>query len=117
MRHAKGNKKLGKPTDQRIAMLRSIVAALFMYKAIDTTDVRAKEARRIAERLITLGKRGDLHSRRMALRILPQKDIITTLFNEDAKKYLQTNGGYTRIIKIGFRRGDAATISRLELVA
>lgn len=116
MRHQCGNKKLGRPTDQRIAMLRAIVSALFTFKSIETTDDRAKQAKRIAERLITLGIRGDLHSRRMALKILPQKKVVSQLFKEIATQFKERKGGYTRIIKIGFRKGDAATISKLELI-
>lgn len=116
MRHQKGNKKLGKPTDQRLALLRSLVLSLFQYQKIKTTDVRAKEAKKLAEKLITLGKKGDLHSRRLALRYLPNKDVIKSVFDEVAPRYSTRGGGYTRITKLGIRRGDAAPISLLELV-
>ena len=116
MRHRDGRKKLGRPTDQRLAMLRSIVLSLFTYKIIETTDDRAKAARRIAEKVITLAKKGDLHSRRLALRILPKNEIIKDIFANIVNKYTERKGGYTRITKIGLRKGDAATISRLELV-
>lgn len=116
MRHQKGNKKLSRPTDQRLALLKSLVLSLLTHKKIKTTDVRAKEAKKIAEKLITLGKQGTLHARRQALKILPNKDIIKVLFSEYAEKYQARNGGYTRVTKLGHRRGDAATISLLELV-
>ncbi len=116
MRHQRGNKKLGKPTDQRLALLKSLVESLFTHTRIKTTDVRAKEAKRMADKIITLGKKGDLHSRRQALKILPQKTLIKTVFDQIAKKYLERNGGYTRVVKLGFRRGDGAAGSLLELV-
>ncbi|RAP32248.1 50S ribosomal protein L17 [Candidatus Marinamargulisbacteria bacterium SCGC AG-439-L15] len=116
MRHQKGNKKLGKPTDQRLAMLKSIVEALFLNNRIRTTDTRAKEAKKIAEKLITLGKKGDLHSRRQALKLIPRNEVIHTVFSHVAPKYKQRDGGFTRIIKVGPRRGDGALMSVLELV-
>ena len=116
MRHQRGNKKLGKPTDQRIALLRSLTESLFLNNRIKTTDQRAKAAKKMADRLIALGKKGDLHSRRLALKILPKKEIVKEIFNDTAKKYEQRNGGFTRIIKLGFRKGDNASISLLELV-
>ncbi len=115
MRHKRGNKKLGKPTDQRLALLKSLVESLFTHEKIKTTDVRAKEASKMAERLITLGKKGDLAARRQALRIIPRKNIVSSIF-EAAKRYEDRKGGYTRITKLGFRRGDAAAISQIELV-
>jgi large subunit ribosomal protein L17 len=116
MRHQRGNKKLGKPTDQRIALLRSLVRSLFIYNRIKTTDTRAKEAKRMAEKLITLGKAETLHARRQALKILPDKDVVKDLFANIATKYKTRDGGYTRVIKLGNRLGDGATISILELV-
>lgn len=115
MRHQRGNKKLGKPTDQRLALLKSLVEALFTHEKIKTTDVRAKEASKLAERLITLGKKGDLAARRQALRIIPRKNVVSAIF-EAAKRYEDRKGGYTRITKLGFRRGDAAPVSQIELV-
>lgn len=117
MRHKLGYRKLSKPTDQRIALLRSLTRSLFEYKKITTTDVRAKEAKRFAEKLITLAKSGDLHSRRLALQKLPDKRIVNDLFNTLAAQFSERNGGYTRIIKVGFRKGDGAPVSILELVA
>jgi len=116
MRHQKGNKKLNKPTDQRLALLKSLVKSLFENSKIKTTDLRAKEASKLASRLITLAKQNTLHSRRQALKILPNKEVINKLFTDIKDKYQERNGGYTRITKVGLRRGDAAVISLLELV-
>ncbi|MBT5856391.1 50S ribosomal protein L17 [bacterium] len=116
MRHRKGNRKLSKPTDQRLALLRGLVQSLFIYNRIQTTDTRAKEAKKLADKLITLAKKGDLHSRRQVLKSLPHKDVVKDLFNNLAKKYEQRPGGYTRIIKAGSRRGDGVPVSILELV-
>ena len=116
MRHRKGNAKLSKPTDQRIALLRSLVESLFTHSRIKTTDVRSKEAKKVAEKIITLAKKGDLHARRQALKILPRKTLVKDIFTNIAKNYEQTKGGYTRIVKLGYRKGDGAPISLLELV-
>ncbi len=116
MRHGRGNKKLGKPTDQRLALLKGLVRSLIMYNRIETTDTRAKEAQKLAEKLITLAKEGSVHSRRQALKILPDKDIVKELFSNLATKFSDRNGGYTRVVKLGFRRGDAAPVSLLEFV-
>lgn len=116
MRHKKGNKKLNMPTDQRLALLKSLVRSLFLNNSIKTTDTRAKQAKKIAEKLITLGKNGSIHSRRLALSILPDKIIIGKIFSEYSEKFKQRKGGYTRVIKLGYRRGDSALISLLEFV-
>ncbi len=116
MRHQKSNKKLSRPTDQRIALLRSLSRALFLYSKIQTTDVRAKEAKRFAEKIITLAIKGDLAARRQALRLLPDKEAIRIVFDSIAKKMENRKGGYTRITKAGFRGGDAAPVSVLEFV-
>ncbi len=116
MRHAKGNRKLSRPTDQRLALLKSLVIGLFTSNRIETTITRAKEARKMAEKLITLGKKGDLHARRNALRILPNQDVVSVVFSVYAKKFETRQGGYTRIIPMGFRRGDAAPVALLELL-
>lgn len=116
MRHAKGNKKLGKPTDQRIALLRSLSVAFLENERIETTTLRAKEARKMIEKLITLGKEGSVHSRREAMKILPNKSVVTKLFKEISPRFAERAGGYTRMINTGFRRGDAASLSILELV-
>ena len=109
-------RKLGRPTDHRLAMLRNLVTSLLREGRIETTLTRAKETRRMAERMITLGKRGDLLSRRLALAYIYDEDVVTKLFNEIAPKYADRNGGYTRIIKVGPRRGDAAEKAIIELV-
>jgi large subunit ribosomal protein L17 len=113
---SKGYRKLGRPTAHRKAMLRNLVTDLLREGRITTTETRAKEAGRIAEKMITLGKRGDLHARRQALSYIYSEDVVTKLFNEIALKYADRNGGYTRILKLGMRRGDAAEEVFLELV-
>lgn len=109
-------RKLGVTTPHRKAMLRNLVTSLLREEKIETTVTRAKEARRMAEKMITLGKRGDLHARRQALAYIYDEDVVTKLFEEIAPKYSERHGGYTRIIKVGPRRGDAAEIAILELV-
>ena len=109
-------RKLGKPTDQRLAMLRQLTTAVLEHGKIETTTTRAKEVRKLVDKMITLGKTNTLHTRRQALSWMTQEDVVTKLFEEIAPKYAERNGGYTRIIKIGPRRGDAAEISVLELV-
>ncbi|SKA99141.1 LSU ribosomal protein L17P [Caloramator quimbayensis] len=113
-----GYRKLGRPTDQRKAMLRNLVTSFFKSEdgRIVTTEMRAKEVRSIAEKMITLAKRGDLHARRQALSYITEEEVVNKLFNETAKRYTDRNGGYTRIVKIGPRRGDAAETVILELV-
>ena len=111
-----GHRKLNRPTDQRMAMLRGLVTSFFEHEKIQTTDTRAKETRSLAEKMITLGKRGDLHARRQALAFITKEEIVTKLFAEIAPKYAERNGGYTRMYKMGPRRGDAAEIVILELV-
>ena len=109
-------RKLGRPTDQRIAMLRSMTTSFLEAGRIETTVTRAKEVQKLAEKMITLGKKNTLHTRRQALAFITKEDVVTKLFSEIAPKYAERNGGYTRIIKVGPRRGDAAEISILELV-
>lgn len=116
MRHAKRGRKLGRTKSHRKAMLANMSANLFRHKQIRTTDAKAKETRKFAERLITLGKKGDLNARRKAASILPTKEDVNILFHEIAPQYEERNGGYTRIVKIGRRNNDAAPISILELV-
>ena len=111
-----GTRKLNLPTDQRMALLRNLVTSLLENGKIETTETRAKEARRLAEKMITLGKTNTLHSRRQALAFITKEDVVTKLFAEIAPKYAERNGGYTRIIKIGPRRGDAAPMAIVELV-
>lgn len=116
MRHKKRGRKLGRTSAHRKAMLANMAANLFKHKQIRTTDAKAKEARKVVEKLITLGKKGDLNARRRARKILPTKDDVNTLFHEIAPQYDERQGGYTRIIKLGRRENDAAPVSILELV-
>ena len=109
-------RKLGRPTDQRIAMLRNLTTSLLENEKIETTVTSAKEVRSTAEKMITLGKTNTLHSRRQALSYITKEDVVKKLFDEIAPKYADRNGGYTRIIKIGPRRGDAAEMCIIELV-
>ncbi|MGL4991764.1 MAG: 50S ribosomal protein L17 [Sarcina sp.] len=111
-----GYRKLGRPTDQRRAMLRNLVTSFLKHGKIETTVTRAKETRRLAEKMITLGKRGDLHARRQVLAFVTEEDVVTELFNNIAPKYTERNGGYTRMYKVGPRRGDGAETVILELV-
>lgn len=111
-----GQRKLGMPTDQRRAMLRNQVTSFLENGKITTTVTRAKETRSMAEKMITLGKKGTLAARRQALAYITKEDVVTKLFNEIAPKYAERNGGYTRIYKLGERRGDAAQMAVLELV-
>ncbi len=111
-----GTRKLGRPTDQRIAMLRNLVTSFLDSGRIETTVTRAKETRSMAERMITLAKENTLHSRRQALAFITREDVVAKLFNEIGPKYAERNGGYTRIVRIGPRRGDAAEMAVLELV-
>ena len=111
-----GSRKLGRPTDHRQAMLRGLVTYLLENGKIETTVTRAKEVRAMAERMITLGKENTLHSRRQALAYVTKEDVVKKLFDEIAPKYEDKNGGYTRIIKKGPRRGDAAEMCIIELV-
>ncbi len=111
-----GYRKLGRPTAHRKAMLRNLVTDLLREALISTTVTRAKEARRQAEKMITLAKRGDLHARRQALAYIYDEDVVTKLFEEIGPNYADRNGGYTRILKLGPRRGDCAEMAFLELV-
>lgn len=111
-----GQRKLGMPTDQRKALLRNQVTSFLENGKITTTLTRAKETRSMAEKMITLGKKGTLAARRQALAFITKEDVVTKLFNEIAPKYAERNGGYTRIYKLGERRGDAAQMAVLELI-
>ena len=103
-----GYRKLGRDAAHRKAMLRNLVTDLFREGRITTTNMRAKEARKMAEKMITLAKRGDLHARRQVLAYVYDETVVTKLFEEIAPKYADRNGGYTRILKLGPRRGDCA---------
>lgn len=109
-------RKLGRPTDQRRAMLRSLVTSFLKHGRIETTYHRAKETKNIAEKMITLAKRGDLHARRQVLAFVTEEEVVKNLFDNIAPKYAERNGGYTRIYKMGPRRGDGAEKAILELV-
>ena len=111
-----GYRKLGVKSAHRQSMLRNLVTDLFRYGRIQTTDCRAKEARREAEKMITIAKKGDLHARRQAIAYIKDEDVVTKLFDEIAPKYDGRNGGYTRILKLGPRQGDVAEAVFLELV-
>ena len=112
----KGYRKLGRPSAHRKSMMRNLVTDLFREGRIQTTEMRAKETRSKAEKLITLAKRGDLHARRQVLAYVYDEDVVTKLFDEIAPKYADRNGGYTRILQLGPRRGDNAESVFLELV-
>ena len=109
-------RKLGRETSHRNLMLRNLVTDLLRNGRIETTVTRAKETRRMAEKMITLAKRGDLHARRQVLAYILEEEVVKTLFDEIAPKYAERNGGYTRIIKKGPRRGDGAEVVILEIV-
>ena len=116
MRHLRAHRKLGRVTAHRLAMLRNLVTSLLEHERITTTDARAKEVRPIAERMITYGKRGDLHSRRQALRIVRSRAVVGKVFDSVARRFADRPGGYTRIIKLGRRLGDGAPLSIIELL-
>lgn len=111
-----GTRKLGRPTDHRRAMLRGLVTYLLENGRVETTVTRAKEVRSMAEKMITTAKDNSLHSRRQVLAYVTKEDVVKKLFDEIAPKYQDVNGGYTRIIKTGTRRGDAAEMAIIELV-
>ncbi|MBO5418034.1 MAG: 50S ribosomal protein L17 [Clostridia bacterium] len=111
-----GTRKLGRPSDQRTAMLRAMVTFLLENGKIETTVTRAKEVRSMAEKYITLAKDNSLHSKRQALAFITKEDVVAKLYNEIAPKYAEVNGGYCRITKTGPRRGDAAEMAIIELI-
>ena len=111
-----GSRKLGRTSDHRKAMLRAMVTFLLENGKIETTVTRAKEVRAMAEKMITIGKAGDLHSKRQVLSYVTKEDVAKKLFDEIAPKYADRNGGYTKIVKIGPRRCDAAEMAIIELV-
>lgn len=116
MRHQRTVKKLGRTAAHRTAMLANMATSLFRSHAIITTRARARVLRSVAEKLITLGKRGDIHARRLASRRIHDRVILKKLFDEIAPQFTTRNGGYTRIIKIGQRKGDGADVARVELL-
>ncbi len=116
MRHRNFGRKLSRNTEHRRALLRNLVTSLILEERIETTVAKAKEARSVAERLITLGKRGDLHARRLAARTCMTPPAVKKLFEDLAKRYAARPGGYTRIVRAGWRRGDGADLAVLEFV-
>ena len=116
MRHGKRIAKLGRTAPHRKAMLSNMMASLFINERITTTQTRAKELKRTAERVLTCAKKGDLHARRQVLRVIADKQVVAKLFDELGPRYKGRNGGYTRVIKLGPRRGDGAFMSIVELV-
>ncbi|MGQ9656112.1 MAG: 50S ribosomal protein L17 [Thermodesulfobacteriota bacterium] len=116
MRHRVANRKLGRTTSHRMAMLRNMASSLLLHERIRTTNAKAKELRGLVERMITLGKQGDLRARRRAASFVRGAFVTRKLFSELADRYRQVQGGYTRIIKVGPRRGDGAMMSLVELV-
>lgn len=116
MRHRKAGKELGRNTSHRRAMLRNMVTSLLKHEQIETTDAKAKALRSVAEKMVTLGKRGDLHARRQALAYIKDKQVTHRLFDELKDRYLDRQGGYVRITKKGARKGDGASISIVQLL-
>lgn len=116
MRHLKQGRKLGRTSSHRKAMLRNLVTSLVEHEGVRTTDAKAKEVRPLVEKLITLAKRGDLHARRQALAVLRGRKVAAKLFDTIAPRFADREGGYTRIIKIGQRKGDGASVSLIEIL-
>src|SRR5437867_1036725 len=116
MRHRKDHRRLGRKSEHRHAVLRNLVTALFEYERIETTVAKAKESRRLAERLITFGKQGDLAARRHVSRFVTKPAVTAKLFETIAPWYVERHGGYTRILRLGHRLGDAGETAYLELV-
>ena len=116
MRHNKSGRRLGRTTSHRVAMFRNMVTSFLNHEKITTTDAKAKELRSIADKMITLGKRGDLHAMRLAASYIREKSVVTKLFTTIAPRYVDRPGGYTRIVKLGIRPGDNAPLSMIELV-
>jgi len=116
MRHRVAGKQLGRPTDQRMALLRGLVSAVLWYGKVDTTAARAKEARSLAEKMITLAREDTVHRRRQARKFLNDRDLVAHLFRKVGPQYKERPGGYSRVVRMGVRRGDAAPLARLELV-
>jgi len=113
---AAGRHKLERPTDHRLAMLRNQVTDLLRHEKIVTTEAKAREVRGIAERMITWGKKGSLHARRQVLRVVTDKETVRKLFDDLGPRFADRAGGYTRIVRMGQRKGDAARMAQLELV-
>ncbi|MBZ0268190.1 50S ribosomal protein L17, partial [bacterium] len=116
MRHRKATVKLNRTASHRKAMFRNMVTSLLREERVETTVPKAKECRRLAERMITFAKRGDLHARRQVARVVRDSDVVKKLFDDIGPRFAERPGGYTRILKTGFRAGDNAPLSILELV-
>ncbi|MBF0424677.1 MAG: 50S ribosomal protein L17 [Magnetococcales bacterium] len=116
MRHRKGVRKLNRDSGHRSALIANMLGSLFLHERIETTDARAKVLKRYADRMITLGKRGDLHARRLALRVIRNQEVVHKLFSDLAERNRNRPGGYTRVLKTRFRYGDCASMSLIELV-
>jgi len=117
MRHRKAGKQLSRNTGHRRAMLRNMVTSLFAHEQIETTDAKAKVIRPVAEKMITLAKRGDLHARRQALAYMEDTSTVHKLFDQAKDRFLDRQGGYLRIVKKGVRKGDGAPVSIVQLVS
>jgi len=115
MRHLNAGRKLNRTASHRKALFRNLVTSLLQHEHVRTTDAKAKELRRVADRMITLGKRGTLHARRQALSYIRSRTVVTKLFDEIAMRFRERPGGYTRLVKVGPRHGDAAAMSVVEL--
>jgi large subunit ribosomal protein L17 len=116
MRHNSGNRKLGRTTPHRLSMMSNMVVSLITHERIETTQAKAREVRRLAEKMITLGKKNTIHSRRQAFAVLKDEAIVKKVFDVLGPRFAQRPGGYTRMLKIGFRHGDNAKMTILELV-
>ena len=116
MRHNKSGRRLGRKPDHRQHMMRNMVTSFFEHEKITTTDTRAKELRKVVDKMITLGKRGDLHARRQALQVIRDRQVVGKLFEMIAPRYTERPGGYTRIIRLANRQGDNAPMAIIELV-
>ncbi len=116
MRHRKSGRRLGRTGSHKKAMFRNMVTSVFEHERIVTTTPKAKEVRKVVDKMITLAKRGDLHAKRQAMSFIQSRDVVAKLFDEISEQFTDRNGGYTRIIQTGQRRGDAAPMAILELV-
>ncbi|KPJ66280.1 hypothetical protein AMJ44_08600 [candidate division WOR-1 bacterium DG_54_3] len=116
MRHGKKTKKLGRTKSHRKAMLANMATSLFLYHVIKTTETKAKEVKKLADKLITLAKRGDLHAHRQVYDVIKDRKSVKKLFDEIAPKLMDREGGYTKILKLGTRRGDGASLSVIKLL-
>ncbi len=116
MRHLKSHRKLGRDSEHRLALLSNLAIALFTHERIHTTEAKAKELRRVADKMVTFAKRGDLHARRLAAKVMRSKSALKNLFDNIASRYSDRNGGYTRIVKTLPRKGDGAPMALIELV-